>query len=76
MKFEINKILNNFLLARDKFESELQLRQNVFIYSTCGSFTKYHERIKKFRETGELGHLYRNELDKACFVHDVAYSDS
>ena len=45
MKFEINKILNNFLLARDKFESELQLRQNVFIYSTCGSFTKYHERI-------------------------------
>ena len=45
MKFEINKILNNFLLARDKFESELQLRQNVFIYSTCESFNKYLERI-------------------------------
>ena len=30
----------------------------------------------KFRETGNLKHLHRNELDKACFAHDAAYSDS
>ena len=39
-------------------------------------FTKHRERIQKFRETGNLKHLYRNELDKACFAHDAAYSDS
>ena len=39
-------------------------------------WTIYYERIQKFRETGNLKHLYRNELDKACFAHDVAYYDS
>ena len=27
-------------------------------------------------ETGNLKHLHRNELDKACFAHDAVYSDS
>ena len=27
-------------------------------------------------EAGNLKHLYRNELDKARFAHDAAYSDS
>ena len=34
------------------------------------------ERIQKFRETVNLKHLYRSELDKASFAHDAAYSDS
>ena len=38
--------------------------------------TKHHERIQKFRETGKLKHLFRNELDKSGFGHDTAYSDS
>ena len=38
--------------------------------------TKHYERIQKFRETGKWKHLYRNELDKACYFHDAAYSDS
>ena len=33
-------------------------------------------KVQKFRETGILKHIYRNELDKACFAHDAAYSDS
>ena len=37
---------------------------------------KHCERIKKFRETGDLKHLHRNELDKAGFAHDAANSDS
>ena len=32
--------------------------------------------IKDFREKGQLKYLYRNELDRACFAKDAAYSDS
>ena len=34
--------------------------------------------MKKFKnlEKWNLKHLYRSELDKACFAHDAAYSDS
>ena len=39
-------------------------------------FIKHREIIQKFRETGNLKHLYKSELDKACFAHDAAYSDS
>ena len=55
---------------------EFHLQHPRFTYSACGPFTKHRERIQKFRETGNLKHLYRNELDKACFAHDAAYSDS
>ena len=54
----------------------MHLKQPRFTYSACGPFTKHCERIQKFRETGNLKHLYINELDKACFAHDAAYSDS
>ena len=37
---------------------------------------KHCERIQKFRETGNLKHLYKNELNEACFAYDAAYSDS
>ena len=40
------------------------------------AITKNRERIKKFREPGNSKHWYRNELDKLCFAHDAAYSDS
>ena len=32
--------------------------------------------VKKIRKTGNVKHLYRNKLDKACFPHDAAYSHS
>ena len=32
--------------------------------------------MQQFREIGSLKHLYRNELDKACFTHHATYSDS
>ena len=55
--------------------TELHLKQPG-LYSACGPFSKHLERIQKFRETGNLKHLYKNELDKACFGHDATYSDS
>ena len=35
-----------------------------------------NKELKKFKETGDTNYIYKNELDKACFVHDAAYSDS
>ena len=64
------------MLAGDKFMSKLHLMQPRFTYSACGTFTINCERVRKFRETGNLKHLHRNELDEACFYHIAAYSDS
>ena len=72
----MNNLINKFLLAGDKFMPEIHLRQPQFIYSACGPFTRHEERIQKFKETGHTNYVYKNELDKACFVHDGAYSDS
>ena len=53
----MNDIINKFLLAGDKFMSEM------------------HQRIQKFKQTGDSGYIYRNELDKACFQHGMTYGD-
>ena len=53
----------------------MHLKQPVFNYSACGSFTKIKERIKKFKETGDTNQIYKNELHKACFQHDMPYED-
>ena len=63
----MNKIVNKFLLAGNKFMLEMPLRQPGFTYSACGPFTKSKERIQKFKETGDSRYIYQNELDKACF---------
>ena len=72
----MNNTINKFLLAGDKFMPEMHLKQPGFTYSACGPFTKHKERIQKFKETGDVRYIYRNELDKACFQHDAAYADN
>ena len=72
----MNNLINKFLLVGDKFMPEIHLRQSQFTYSACGPFTRHEERIQKFKETGDTNYVYKNELDKACFIHDAAYSDS
>ena len=74
--YKINEIINKFLLAGDKFMPEMHLRQPGFTYSACGPFTKNKERIEKFMQTGNTDFIYKNELDKACFQHDMAYGKS
>ena len=71
----MNEIVNKFLLAGDKFMPEMHLRQPGFTYSACDPFTKNKERIQKFKETEDTNYIYKNELDKACFQHDMAYGD-
>ena len=70
---EINK---EFLLTGDKSMPEMHLRQQGFTYSACGTFTKNKERVQKFMQTGNTDFIYKNELDKASFQHDMAYSKS
>ena len=65
-------MINKSLLTGDKFMPALYLKQPGFTYSDCGPFTKDKERIKKFKETIDLRYVYQNELDKACFGHDMA----
>ena len=69
----MNDIINTFLLAGDKFMSEMHLKQPGFTYIACGSFTKNKQRIQRFMEAGDTKYIYRNELDNACFQHDMAY---
>ena len=50
----------------------MHLKQSGFTYSACGLFNKNKERIEKFMQTANTDFIYRNELDKACFQHDMA----
>ena len=72
----MNEIVNTFLLACDKFMPEMHLKQPGFTYSACGPFTRNKERIKKFMQASNTDFSYRNDFDKACFQHDMAYGKS
>ena len=75
VEYKINDIINKFLLPGDTFMPEMHLRQPQFSYSACRPFTKNKKRMQKFKETGDSRYIYRNELDEACFQHDLAYGD-
>ena len=69
----MNKIVSKFLLVGNKFIPEMHLKQPGFTYSACGPFTKTKKRIEKFMQTGDTSFIYKNELDQACFQHDMVY---
>ena len=43
----MNEIVNEFLLAGDKFISEIHLRQHGFTYNTCRSLKKKQRKNTK-----------------------------
>ena len=69
----MNEIVNNFLLARDKFMPEMHLRQPGFTYSACGPFTKKQKGIKNVKETGESRYIYEIREKKLNIVKDPIY---
>ena len=72
----MNEIVNKFLLVGDKFMPELHLVDPIVKrYSACGPFTEHKERIQNFMQDGKLSNIYKNELDKACFQHDMTYNE-
>ena len=77
----MKEIVNKVLLADDIFMLERHLKQPTplgepgFTYSACGNFSKSKKIIEKFKETGDTKYIYKNELDEACFQHDMVYGD-
>ena len=47
-------------------------KQNLLIVLVV-HLQKNKERIKKFMQTGNASYIYKNDLDKVCFQHDMAY---
>ena len=73
LSVKMNETVNTLLLVGDKFIPEMHLKQSGFTYSACVPFTKNRERIEKFMQTGSTNFIYKNELDKASFQHDMTY---
>ena len=71
----MNEMISKFLLGGDKFMPEMNLRQAGFTYIAWGPFTKKKGRTQKPKETGDSKYIYQNEIDEACFQHDMAYKD-
>ena len=65
MSIKMNEIVNKFLLVGDKFMREMHKMLIVLVVHLL--------KIKKELETGNTEFIYRNEFDKACFQHDMAY---
>ena len=53
----MNKTVNKFLLAGDKFMPKMHLKKPSFTYSACGLFTKNKKRIQKFKETADARYI-------------------
>ena len=61
----MNELVNTFLSTGDKFMPEMHLKQPGHTYRAYGPFTKNKERVKQFKESGDLRDIYKIEL--ACF---------
>ena len=72
----MNEIVKTFLLVGNKFMPEMHLKQPGFTSAACSPLTKNKERIEKFMQTGNTDFIYKDELDMACFQHDMAYGKS
>ena len=44
----------------------------IYIILLVDHLQKRKKRIQRFKETGDSHYIYQNELDKACFQHDMA----
>ena len=53
----MNEIINEFLVARDKFMAERHVRQPGFTYSVCGPFTKKRKNSKNKKSKRFMIHL-------------------
>ena len=52
----------------------MHLRQPGFTYSAIGPLRKNLKK-EKLKETGDSKYIRSNELDKACFQHDMMHGD-
>ena len=69
---EAKSLLSNLGIKATLRKVPMHLKQPGFTYSVFGPFTKNKKRIEKFMQTGNTDFICKNELDKACFQHDMA----
>ena len=67
----MKSLANFYWLGTNLCQNCIRNSQNLLIV-----LADQNLKIQKFRETRNLKHLYRNELDNACFPHDAVYFDS
>ena len=68
-----NSIINKFLLTGDKFMPELHLVDPIVKKIVhVDHFQNTHKEFKIFKI--QASYIYNNDLDKACFQHDMAYN--
>ena len=60
-------------MSRDKFMPEMHLKQPDFTWKAFGPFTKNKDGIQKLMQAGNAGYICENDIDKACFQHDMPY---
>ena len=53
----------------------MHLKQPRVTYSAYGPFAKNKERIQKFKGKADTSYIYKNEIHKTCFQHDMTYGD-
>ena len=58
-RYKMNEIVNNVLLAGNKFIPEMYLRQPGFTYIVYGPSIKTKERLRKFKVTGDSRYIYQ-----------------
>ena len=56
----MNKTVNIFLTEGNKLMPDMHFKHPILTYT-------------EFKQTGDSRYIYRNELDKAYFQHDMAY---
>ena len=72
----MNEIVNKFLLAGDKFMCEIHLNNQVLLIVLAVNLLNTKKEFKKKKKnmwTGNTKYIYKNDLDKASFQHDMAW---
>ena len=62
--YKMKEIVNNFLLAGDKFMPEMHLKQPGFTYSACGPFSKKKKEFKNSKKLEILTIFTKMDLIK------------
>ena len=80
----MNEVVNKFLLVGDKFMPEIKTtwfkatwsKTTWFNLHCMRSFYQKQRKNWKVYADKNTDFIYKNELDKACFQHDMAYDKS
>ena len=71
----MNEIVNKFLLAGGKFMPEMHLKQQHLLIVLVDQLLETKNEFKNLKKQEIQAIFTKNELDKTCFPHDMAYGN-